>query len=297
MNPLEIKDLTGLSEPATKLIEEVSKGIGAIYEPTKIKKFALAKAEATIIEAEAKSKAAIISANTEAEIKLIDLQTSQRINYLEYRRQENINSIVEIALQQLPKEVSKEKVDEDWTVQFFNDCQDIGNDEMQNLWGRILAGEVASPGKFSLKTLEIVKTLQQKDAVLFKIICNFLWGERHIFFKNTMYDFFNKIYNFKYVDIKHLEYLGLISTDFAFTFLSNEVKSFTYHGLRYRITNLKPYKSSINCYRLSQSGFELSSLCETESKEDYLSELKLAYSKTFTIEASSPFLNRNKIKS
>ena len=37
-NKPEIKDLLGLAEPATKLIEIVSGAIGTIYEPRKIKK-------------------------------------------------------------------------------------------------------------------------------------------------------------------------------------------------------------------------------------------------------------------
>ena len=43
-NKPEIKDLLGLAEPATKLIEIVSGAIGTIYEPRKIKKLADAEA-------------------------------------------------------------------------------------------------------------------------------------------------------------------------------------------------------------------------------------------------------------
>ena len=33
---MEIKDLVGLSQPLTKLVEVVSQGIGTVYEPTHI---------------------------------------------------------------------------------------------------------------------------------------------------------------------------------------------------------------------------------------------------------------------
>jgi hypothetical protein len=49
-----------------------------------------------------------------------------------------------IATEELKKEndVSDTPVDEDWIVRFFNVVEDISDEMMQQLWGRILAGEV-----------------------------------------------------------------------------------------------------------------------------------------------------------
>lgn len=41
---MEIKDLAGLSQPLTKLVEVISIGIGKLYEPAHIKRMANAKA-------------------------------------------------------------------------------------------------------------------------------------------------------------------------------------------------------------------------------------------------------------
>jgi len=43
---VEIKDIAGLSQPITRLIEVLSQGIGAVARPYLIKKNASAKAEA-----------------------------------------------------------------------------------------------------------------------------------------------------------------------------------------------------------------------------------------------------------
>ncbi len=46
---------------------------------------------------------------------------------------------------------------------------------MQVLWGRILAGEVARPGAYSLRTLQTVKVLSKRDAQLFSQYCAYVW--------------------------------------------------------------------------------------------------------------------------
>ena len=42
------------------------------------------------------------------------------------------------------------------------------NLEMQLIWAQLLAGEVAEPGTFSLRTLQLVRNLQESDARLFR---------------------------------------------------------------------------------------------------------------------------------
>lgn len=44
MDKLEVKDLLGLAEPATKLVEIVSGAIRTLYEPRKVRKLADAEA-------------------------------------------------------------------------------------------------------------------------------------------------------------------------------------------------------------------------------------------------------------
>lgn len=41
---MEIKDLAGLSQPLTKLVEVVAQGLGTVYEPIHIKRMAKARA-------------------------------------------------------------------------------------------------------------------------------------------------------------------------------------------------------------------------------------------------------------
>lgn len=166
-------DTKGFGEPLTKLVECVAKGIGKFYEPRGIVRKARADAQAKMILAEAEDELAI--------------RTVHRLAYVEMRRQANIESIFEQAKGRLPATVSSEPVSEDWIHQFFEDCKDISDKEMQALWAHILAGEVANPRTFSRRTLQLLRTFEQQDAVAFAQYCSVAFlhpCESHFTFQN-----------------------------------------------------------------------------------------------------------------
>ena len=41
----------------------------------------------------------------------------------------------------------------------------MSSEELQTLWGRVLAGEIKSPGTFSLRTLEFLKNTSHEEAL------------------------------------------------------------------------------------------------------------------------------------
>jgi hypothetical protein len=61
---IKVDDLAGLSKPADTLIKKTSKALGGLYL-LQIRKVARAKADATIIEANANAEVEIIRTNTE----------------------------------------------------------------------------------------------------------------------------------------------------------------------------------------------------------------------------------------
>ena len=164
-----------LTEPITKLIETTSNGIGTLYEPTRIRKKAEAEAHAATVQAHSEVKVARIRAEGERELAELADRANQRLAAKELRRQGNIESIVAKAAQQLPDSVSKQPVEADWAVQFFNYVQDIGNEEVQFIWAGILAGEVNQPGAYSLRTLHTLRMLGADDAWLFRRLCSYFW--------------------------------------------------------------------------------------------------------------------------
>ncbi|MTH16626.1 DUF2806 domain-containing protein [Flavobacterium sp. LC2016-01] len=199
-------------KPLEKLIEVIGQGIGTLYRPTAIRKEAKAKA----FEIEVLAKAQAIA---NAEGKLIDLETlntiEQKIIYQQVKKQNNIDKIIDVAFDQVSQEpdVSSEKVDPDWTTRFFNIAEDISNDEMQKLWGRILAGEVKKPGTFSLRTLDLLKNLSKEEALVFTKFAKLLIKSHHTnFIPFVNKDFVYKQLNIPYKEILLMSELGLVIT-------------------------------------------------------------------------------------
>lgn len=165
-NGFSLIDQKGLSEPVTKLVDTVSSGVGILYEPTRIRRKARAEADA-----------AIILARGDEKVQEVNLRAAERLASNELRRQENIESIVVQAVEALPDKVSGESVDEDWVAQFFNYSQDISDKQMQAVWAKILAGEVAKPNTFSLRTLHLVRHLRQTATTEFRSFCSYTFAK------------------------------------------------------------------------------------------------------------------------
>jgi len=104
-------------------------------------------------------------------------------------------------------------VSEDWTSRFFEECQDISDEQMQKIWARMMAGEVARPGSFSPRTLSVVRDLTKSDASLFTKLCQFVWFIPGAAFVPVVHDiempqFATQGLNF--INLVHLTSIGLI---------------------------------------------------------------------------------------
>ena len=93
------------------------------------------------------------------------------------KRMANVQSIVGQAIVQMPEQVPDTPVDHDWTARFFDNAKDVSDEEMQKLWAKLLAGEVESPGRASLRTLDILRNMTQKEAELFARAVNYIFVE------------------------------------------------------------------------------------------------------------------------
>ena len=156
---------------------------GSMLAPWKARQEAQAKliaaeGDATIlqIQADAQSKAReiLVSRNTDVtgELDITD-KVKQRIQFQEQKRQINIGSVVEEAASQLgDKLVANIEPDHDWTARFFNEVQDVSSEELQSLWAKVLAGEVERAGSTSIRSLGILKNLDQVTARLFSRFCS-----------------------------------------------------------------------------------------------------------------------------
>ena len=169
-----------LVSPVEKLMDEVSGAIGKMYEPKHTKRMADAKAYEIKVISEAvrnNSDIPIVYDQTGVSIDTrnyeeIAKRASSRLAYQEIKKQQNIENVVYNAYEELKnvEKVSNEPVNPDWMTRFFNSVEDISDEKMQKIWGRILSGEIKKPSSYSYRTLEKLKNMTQKEAEHFQLL-------------------------------------------------------------------------------------------------------------------------------
>lgn len=184
----EISDLAGLSKPISKLLDLIRAAFGRSFEATHVRAMAESKAFEieTIAQAVYNSNVPVRYQSTDITIDNSNIpaefieRTKQRWQSQELVKQVNIESVIQIAATELTTEeiVSDEPVDRDWILRFFNSVEDICSEDMQKIWGKILAGEVKQPRSFSLRTLEMLKNMTTEEAQLFQKVSAFVMARK-----------------------------------------------------------------------------------------------------------------------
>lgn len=279
---MEIKDLAGISQPITKLIEEVSKGIGGAYKPLgtvlqakaeeyKIKCLTDAKLYQikTLKEDLTDEENELVVTNENFEIKLkgnsIEERALETMIRKEVQSQINLDSIINKAIEFIEENstVKDEPVETDWMTRFINISQDISNEEMQNLWAKILSNEVANPNSYSLRTLEVLKSLSTSEARLFTKFVDL--GFKLSTSKNSSTMVINNreylnSNNISLDDLNLLKELNLINTELSYTIKSNEKMNIIYFDKGLFIENNTEKDVWFHVATFSRIGNEINSL-------------------------------------
>lgn len=137
-------------------------------------------------------------AESRARVRLIDASASQLADQLrtspEYaraaatkfaqkivRERVNVDRVAAIAVEELnvapPSSATDESsevapISEDWLNAFESEAAQMSSEQMQLLFGKILAGEIRRPSSFSIKTLKMMSQLDNQAASLFRILCS-----------------------------------------------------------------------------------------------------------------------------
>lgn len=200
-NETALVNIGDLAKPATTLIERVSDAIGGVFKPFQIRRVAEAEADAMITTAK-------------AEIEITDLQHRAFRRFLteEAKKQANLEAITAKAIPSLGEESEPQNIEEDWLVNFLDKARLISDEEMQELWARVLAGEANSKGTFSTRTINFLSSIDKRDAQIFTTFCRFCWSSGRVI--PFIYDVGDEIYSnngLVFDGLSHLDALGLIS--------------------------------------------------------------------------------------
>jgi uncharacterized repeat protein (TIGR03899 family) len=257
-----------------KLVDVVSKGIGTIYEPRKIRKNA--DAEAYRSEVLAKAEATKMLIENDANFEVLE-RTKNRIIHQEVNRQVNIEEVVEKSIPHLKENVTNEEIDEDWRTKFFQKAQDISNENIQEIWAKILANEVSKPGEISIRTMEVLSNLNKIEATKFQNLCS-LVSNNDIIWKLKNQDSLDK-YNFTFNDLILLRDAGLIYTSDNLVSIIKIVPKLKAGIINignniYLITDIKNKKQEFRFKQLTLTvaGKELCKILNVEKNKEYFTE-------------------------
>ncbi|WP_158965497.1 TIGR03899 family protein [Paraglaciecola sp. L3A3] len=218
------------------------------------------------------------------------------------RKFENLQNILGKALDFCLDDGHGELIDPDWFFSFVNMAEEIYSPAMQQLWGKIFAVETATPGSFSLKTLEVLKQLTHKDALIFKQAVNLASkrkgeaspklllgftqraGVWSLFSKNKTLQVNLAEFGLGYPDLLSLMDLGLLhQSEIESAEIVINIPEQWYcagHGI-----NLQAKKTGTTLiyYKFTNIGAELFKLVTRKKQVEYVNALKGALTHSFSI--------------
>ncbi len=298
-----------------RLVDTVEKGIGSLLEPWQIKRVGKANLEND-------RNRLLMLAKAEADIELfkqgkatVDPRTYQVIPKITNEEGSGDNYINKALSNQVIKTISKEiniskailyaakilmndnseppekTVDQDLLNQWAEYAGLVSDEQLQELWGKILAGEVKAPGKYSLRTLTFVKNISKKDAEEIYGVSSFVIKD--FIFKNPN----REKTNLSFASLLHLQELGVIqgveSMGINQTFDSSYPDRFelvtNFGNMLFIIKSPKNNKVlSLPAYAITSLGKEVFSLInDVKTDETYLIELaKYIVSQGFEVKIS-----------
>lgn len=264
-----------LTKPVTILIEKISNGVGILYEPSRIKRKAIAEGEAKIILAEAQIKASSI-----------EKRAIERLVKEEVKKQENIESVISRALPDVSTTATPENIEDDWLFNFFDKSKIVSDKEMQDAWARLLASEANSPGTFSKRTINLLSELDKKDAMLFTRLAQFtvlIYNGHIIPFVDKIQDEMYSKNGINFESVQHLDSLGLIKFNSVSGFKLEQrgekggqfLIEYNEYKFWVKIADDKNTELSVGHLMYTQQGLELLKICSPKNNKDFLEYLRL----------------------
>ena len=244
--------------------------------------------------------AALLPENKQAPLE----DRSYRRNKLnELRQQQNMEAIVLRALQYCSNSTVTDRADQDWFSSFVALAQDISNKIMQDLWAKMLAGEISHSGSFSLKTLQAFRSMSMNEATLLAKACSLAVTDTRkknirvisgAYQTPKLLNFFNRQRQQR-IDLTQagLSYADILTLADNHLLFEQETEShalakgekiqFNYNGKPLSFMANKA-DCILTFYKFTPIGTELAHLVTNNLDNDYLTALKTQLTENFTVE-------------
>ena len=186
------------------------------------------------------------------------------------------------ALPQLDENANADSIENEWLLNFFDKSRIVSDNEMQELWSRVLAGEANAPGTYSKRTVNFLSDLDRAEANLFTQFCGFVAQTTLEPPLPLVFDHEAKIYETHGIDfmsLQHLESIGLIKfepvTGFNLRSLPRTVV-FIYGGMPFAFEMPKDTENTLDIGKtlLTRVGVELFPICGAKPVEGFWEYVK-----------------------
>ncbi|WP_300792206.1 DUF2806 domain-containing protein [uncultured Bacteroides sp.] len=262
---MEIKDLAGMSEPLTKLIDAIVKGCKWIAEPYQIKRIADANAYASSVQSKEDFKQGLRNS-------LLEYTQRSMLSVRENRQIENLANIINYAGQELRAidKINDTPVSSEWSSRFFDYAQNVYEEEAQTIWAKILAQETATPGKFFKRTLDILHNIEPFEAKWFAELCQFVLDDTFVH-KDIIHSKF-----FEYNKLQSMIDCGLLNAQECIISFDNTVDSINFKSyyLKKGISQLQPSNISMSGFTLTDAGCQLYKITQISSNLEFVKKIQ-----------------------
>jgi uncharacterized repeat protein (TIGR03899 family) len=232
----------------------------------------------------------------------IEDRTHKRGRLEHLRKQQNIESIIGKSLNYCATSDVKQKTDNDWFSRYIALAEDVSNPTMQDLWAKILAGELEKAGSFSYKALKVFRDMSIYDAkILAKASALALKdaSKKNVrlvsgsYQKPGLLNFFSsnrqQHINLSQFGLNHADLLALAENHLLYIQESetsalnqHDTIVFTYNGAPLKIS-AKKANVVLQFYKLTPLGAELAHLISDKPNEEFFTYLKKQLSQHFII--------------
>ncbi len=198
---------------------------------------------------------------------LTDNQVKELVREASERCANSVTAIIQTALQKVGTG-ENHPISEEWFDHFCSDAKGASDQQMQNLWSELLAGQIKQPGRFSFKAMDVLASMSSQDAKDFLTITPYIFNNELVFSRGLVKkerkdDFFINL-----AEMGLFCTPGWINEEFR---IDRRPDSFTLKNGNYNVILTNRTNSvkeiTVSCYVLTRAGMEIASLSTLHGNE------------------------------
>jgi hypothetical protein len=150
-------DALGLGRPAEATVKGVGGWLGDMLSP---------------LTAGQRAKGDRKKLESIIELEEIRIRAGARLQAAYVEEQRNLEAVMSKAMPLIEAAARPDEVSPDWRAAFKSKAKMTSEDDLQEVWARILAGEVNRPGTHSKRLLSTVEVIGKSEAERFQAVCS-----------------------------------------------------------------------------------------------------------------------------